>query len=339
VGEVRVERPIAMVVGCLVGFLLLVALLGNDPDVPPPTPAPSDSPHGTPAATTPAVTTPVTRLVEPLLGPILPPLELRPTRLPDGRSKVFGGPRFLVAYYGTANTGSLGVLGETGIEQAHRRLMRAARPFRRTGERIQPVYELIVTVADAQAGSDGDYSHDIAREEVARYIRAAHRNNALVLLDLQPGRSDFRTVAKRWEWALSDPLVGLALDPEWRMGRRQVPARVIGSVGAAEINRTSSWLGALVQRLNLPQKLFVIHQFRTSMIPDLDRVRYRPKLAMVQHVDGFGTPRQKLATFRAVVRPKKFLLGLKLFYDEDVRRLDAGAVRAIRPRVRFVSFQ
>ena len=38
---------------------------------------------------------------------------------------------------------------------------------------------------------------------------------------------------------------------------------------------------------------------------------------MVQHVDGFGTPSQKLDTFNAVIRPRQFFLGLKLFYDED----------------------
>ncbi len=319
-------------IACLAGFVLLVAILGDGSDVRRERPSASASALPTTGASTP-------RPPAPLLSPKRPPLELQATTLPDGRVDVFARRHFLVAYYGTATTGSLGVLGETGIDQAHRRLLRAARPFRQTGERIQPVYELIVTVADAQPGRDGDYSHDIARDEVARYVRAAHRNHALLLLDLQPGRSDFLTVAKRWAWALSDPLVGLALDPEWRMGRKQVPASEIGSVTAAEINRTSSWLGGLAQRHNLPQKLFVIHQFRTTMVDDLSRVRYRPKLATVQHIDGFGTPRQKLATFHAVVRPEKFVLGFKLFYDEDVRRMKAGAVRAIRPRVRFVSFQ
>ena len=62
-------------------------------------------------------------------------------------------------------------------------------------------------------------------------------------------------------------------------------------------------------------------------------------LVMVQHVDGFGTPGQKLDTFHAVARPRQFFMGFKLFYDEDVRRMSAGDVRRIRPKVRFVSFQ
>ena len=60
---------------------------------------------------------------------------------------------------------------------------------------------------------------------------------------------------------------------------------------------------------------------------------------MVQHVDGFGTPGQKLDTFHAVARPGQFLMGFKLFYDEDVHRMSPADVRRINPRVRFVSFQ
>ena len=40
-----------------------------------------------------------------------------------------------------------------------------------------------------------------------------------VVLDLQPGRTDFLTQAKRYEPLLALPHVGLALDPEWRLGR------------------------------------------------------------------------------------------------------------------------
>lgn len=259
--------------------------------------------------------------------------------LPGGRTRVFEGRRFLVANYGTAGTDALGVLGERPPERAEAAVRRAARPFRLPGRPVQPVYELIVTVADAQPGPDGDYSHDIRRADVRRYIAAARAHGVLLLLDLQPGRSDFLTVAKRWEWALRDPYVGLALDPEWRMTRRQVPGRVIGQVRAREVNRTSAWLAQLVRRERLPEKLFVLHQFRTSMLPDIERIKLRPGLAFVQHVDGFGTRREKLATYRAVARPRQFTMGLKLFYDEDVRRMGPAAVHAIRPRVRFVSFQ
>jgi hypothetical protein len=259
--------------------------------------------------------------------------------LPGGERSIFGNGRFLVAYYGTAETGALGVLGETGPDEMQRRVHRAAKPFARAHQPVQVVYELIVTIADRSAGPGHDYSHDIARAEVQKYIDAAHRHGALLLLDVQPGRSDFLSIAKRWAWALKDPYVGLALDPEWRMGKHGVPGTRIGSVDATEVNRVSAWLRDLVARHRLPQKLFVLHQFRTDMIDHIGAVEPRRGLVMVQHVDGFGTPGQKLDTFHAVARPRQFYMGFKLFYDEDVHRMSAADVRRIDPKVRFVSFQ
>jgi hypothetical protein len=284
-------------------------------------------------------------VVEPVETPQPPPVEPveppdpTPATLPHGGRTIFGGGRFLVAYYGSANTGALGVLGETSPDRMVRRLRAAAAPFERPGSKVQIVFELIVTVADAGPGDDGDFNHDIARADVQRYIDAAHEHGALLLLDIQPGREGFLSAARRWKWALEDPYVGLALDPEWRMGRRGVPGRKIGSVSATEVNRVSAWLKTLVRIEDLPQKLFVLHQFRTAMVEDIEDVAPRRGLVMVQHVDGFGTPAQKLNTFATVVRPRQFFLGFKLFYDEDRRLMSPDRVRAIRPRVQFVSYQ
>ena len=259
--------------------------------------------------------------------------------LPGGGREIFAEGRFLVAYYGTAGTGALGVLGEASPEKIMPRLTRAAAPFARDGRTVQPVFELIATVAHATPTKTGTYSSNISRAQVRRYIDAAHALGVLVVLDLQPGRADFLDVAKSWRWALRDPWVGLALDPEWRMGPHGVPGRRIGSVSASEVNRVSAWLDGLTAREGLPEKVFMLHQFRTDMVRHIERVQDRDHLALVQHVDGFGTPAQKLDTYHAVVRPRKFALGFKLFYDEDINRMRPAQVLAIRPRVSFVSFQ
>lgn len=274
-------------------------------------------------------------------SPTRPPADgVRPppdTHASGGR--IFGEGRFLVAYYGTGGTGSLGVLGETDPATMQRRLRAAARPFAQRGREVQLVYELIVTVADPTPGRDGDFSHDVPRRVVRQYVDAARRHDALLLLDLQPGRARFLDVARRWEWALRQPHVGLALDPEWRMARDEVPGRVIGAVRAEEVNLVSGWLERLRASRGLPEKLFVLHQFRTDMVAGLGRVVDRPGLAEVQHVDGFGSPSQKLATYRTVERADRFHMGFKLFYDEDRPLMSAAAVRRIKPAVRFVSFQ
>jgi hypothetical protein len=247
--------------------------------------------------------------------------------------------RILVAYYGTANTASLGVLGEAPPDQITKRLRRAAAPFAHGDTKVQIVYELIASIADASPGSDGDYSHYVDKSDVQRYVRAAKRNSALLVLDLQPGRSDFLPQAKHFGWALRKPWVGLALDPEWHMGPGEVPAQTIGHVGAAEVNAVSRYLARITRNNDLRQKIFMLHQFRTDMIRHIQNVKNRRVLAMVQHVDGFGSQGQKLATYHKVVRAKQFHQGFKLFYDEDTGLFRPRQVLHIRPRIQFVSYQ
>ena len=110
-------------------------------------------------------------------------------------------------------------------------------------------------IADAHPGEGGCTARASRDAVIGRYLRAARSAKALLVLDIQPGRSDFFTETTRLERWLREPDVGLALDPEWRMGPAEVPGQVIGSVEAREVNAMSAWLAQLVERNDLPQKL------------------------------------------------------------------------------------
>jgi hypothetical protein len=309
----------------------LVALAGCGADRPAPgdgadRPAPGDSaPASAPAPGASAVPSPA------------PPAPPPPAELPLGGTRIFPTYR-VVAYYGTAGTGALGVLGEASPDAMLPKLRRAAAGFA-GGRRVQVAYELIASVAQAGPGKDGDYSRMIDMDRIQRYVDQARRNKVLVILDLQPGRGDFLPQAKALERFLVQPHVGLALDPEWRMPAGKVPGRTIGHVGAAEVNRVSAYVSGLVERHRLPEKLFVLHQFRASMLPDVRNVQKRPGLAMVQHIDGFGTRAEKNATWNRLRRPQQFHLGYKLFYDEDVKRYSPADVLKFRPTPELISYQ
>jgi hypothetical protein len=258
-------------------------------------------------------------------------------QLPLGGTRIFPAYR-VVAYYGTAGTGSLGVLGEASPDIMLPKLRKAAGGFA-GGRKIQVAYELIASVAQGKPGTDGDYSQMIAMDQIQRYVDQARRNKVLVILDLQPGSGSFLPQARRLEPFLVQPHVGIALDPEWRMPTGKVPGKTIGRVGAAEVNAVSGYVSGLVARNRLPQKLFVLHQFRASMLPDVQAVRKRPGLAMVQHVDGFGTRSEKNATWNRLRRPQQFHMGYKLFYDEDVRRYGPADVLKFKPVPELISYQ
>lgn len=266
------------------------------------------------------------------------PIAITVPELPGG-GITLSPSRFFVAYYGLPGTPALGVLGTGSPDRIWPRLMRETRAFRRPGVTIQPVFEVIATVASRGPGRRGDFTSDIPKAVVRCYIDAAHRLGALVVLDVQPGRSNFNSVARRWTWALRDPWVGLALDPEWRMGKGQFPGRVVGSVNGREIDQVASWLNGFTVANRLPQKAFLVHQFIPSMVTDRVAIHGYPHLAMIQQADGFGTPQEKLDSYHAIAYPTRFLEGFKLFYTWDVRRMNARQVLAIRPRIQFVSFQ
>jgi hypothetical protein len=261
-------------------------------------------------------------------------------QLPRGGRQIF--PRHLVvAHYGTAGTGALGVLGEGTPQQAAARLLQAAAPFAAaSGRPVLPAFELIATIAQRSPGPDGMYSSAIPAEEITRYLAAARRAKALLILDLQPGRADFLDQARRLEPFLRQPDVGLALDPEWKLAPGQRPGRQIGSVSVAEVNRVSAWLARVRADNALPEKLFVVHQFRDFMIRDRAALAARPGLATVVHLDGFGTQRVKRSVYDALaVRTGPVHNGLKLFLDEDTDLFTPREAMAFRPRPDLITYQ
>ena len=84
-------------------------------------------------------------------------------------------------------------------------------------EPVIPAFEIITTVASSEAGADGDYSFESSLDHMRPWVDAAAAAGHYVILDLQPGYTDFLTQAKRYEELLAQPHVGLALDPEWRL--------------------------------------------------------------------------------------------------------------------------
>ena len=151
-------------------------------------------------------------------------------------------------------------------------------------------------------------------------LETAERHDAYVLLDLQPGRSDFLTQAKVYVDLLMRPYVGLALDPEWRLKPDQVHLQQIGRVDAAEINAVIEWLADIVRDNGLPQKMLLLHMFSTEMIENRDTLVDRPELQVVIQMDGDGTEPQKDATWaklRSGFEDAFWTWGWKNFFDED----------------------
>ena len=275
-------------------------------------------------------------------GPPESATAMRAAELPGGGTRILEGKTY-VALYGHPGTRALGVLGEQGTAATIKRARKVASSYRpHTDRRVVPALEIIATVASRSAGADGDYSAESKVAKLRPLVDAAGRAGTYVVLDLQPGRSTFLSQATRYRELLLEPHVGLALDPEWRLKKGQRHLKQVGSVRASEINDVIDWLADLTRDAGLPQKMLLLHQFRTSMITNRSSLdTSRDELAIVIQMDGLGSQPAKRATWRALRKgaPKGIAFGWKNFIDEDRPMLGPKATMKISPEPRWVSFQ
>lgn len=114
---------------------------------------------------------------------------------------------------------------------------------------------------------------------------------------------------------------------------------MVGHTDAPEINTVTDWLSQLLRRDHLPQKVVLLHQFKASMIVAPQAVVAHPELALVQHLDGFGSRAAKLAIYASLCRLTQFHLGFKPLYRQDMAMLPpaGGAVDLAEAGLRQLS--
>lgn len=259
--------------------------------------------------------------------------------LPRGGRRLLPEHR-LVGLFGAPQDPALGALGIGTPTQAGARLSEVARWYE--GNRpVLPVFELVATIAAADPGEDGLHRFHQPHSVIRDYLEAAREQRALLLLDIQPGRADFADEVDRLERWLREPDVGLALDPEWNVDAAEIPGDVIGSVDVTTVDAISAELAATVEKLNLPDKLFVIHQFTAEMITGDSEPAARPGLATVLNVDGFGDAANKIVKYRELRPPAGSPLhgGFKLFFEEDLGLMSPEDVLALQPKPDLIVYE
>lgn len=262
--------------------------------------------------------------------------------LPGGGQLAFTSRR-MVAMYGCPTFPALGILGEQDVPSSIARVQQLANEYQAlTPDRVVPAFEIIVTIASAGAGDDGNYSNELPVETFVPWVEAALEAGVYVVLDLQPGRTDFVTQAKLYEPLLLYPNVGLALDPEWRLAPDQVHLRQIGSVHVDEVNAVAAYLAELTRTHHLPQKVLILHQFMQRMIQGRENLdTSHPEVAMLIHADGQGSQGGKNGTWQNLHQgaPAGVVWGWKNFIDEDVPMLTPAQTYQVQPVPHFVSYQ
>jgi hypothetical protein len=262
-----------------------------------------------------------------------------PIELPRGGRSLLPEYR-LVGFYGAPQDEALGALGVGTPAEASKRLLKQAEAYE-GGRKVMPVFELVATIASAHPGEDELYRDRQPHSVIQEFLTEARKAKGILLLDIQPGRAGFAGEVRRLERYLDEPDVGLALDPEWNVGPDEIPGDVIGSVTATEVNQIASGMAATVERLGLPEKLFVIHQFTDEMITSKELLEPHEGLATVLNADGFGDPLNKIARYREL-HPRGATglgSGFKLFYAEDLGLMSPADVLGLKPKPDLIVYE
>ena len=263
--------------------------------------------------------------------------------LPRGGRDVF--PRYrLVGYAGVTGASTLGRLGTGPLDQRVTEIERRAKPYA-AGREILPVVEVIATVVQGSPGRDGEYRVRLTDAQIAKYHKAARKHRAVMLLNLQPGRSESITETKAFQKWLKEPDVGVALDPEWAMDRGQRPGGVYGHTTGAELDEVARYLSGLVKQYNLPEKVMVYHEVARSVVRKESDLKDHDGVVAIKSVDGLGHPGPKKNTYRVVNKttPKFVHVGFKLFFTEDRRHggrlMTPNEVLGLKPPPEYVMFE
>jgi hypothetical protein len=267
----------------------------------------------------------------------------REALLPRGGREIFPHYR-LVGYAGVTGASALGRLGTGPLDQRVAEMERRAKPYA-AGREILPVVEVIATIVQGSPGRDGKYRVRLSDAQIAKYHKAARKHRAVMLLNLQPGRSEFLPEAKAFQKWLKEPDVGVALDPEWAMDRGQRPGGVYGRTTGAELDKVARYLSGLVKKYRLPEKVMVYHQVASSVVRRESGLKDHDGVVAIKSVDGLGHPGPKKNTYRVVNKstPKFVHTGFKLFFTEDRRHggrlMTPKEVLGLKPRPEYVMFE
>ncbi|HXV21073.1 MAG TPA: hypothetical protein VD811_08815 [Desulfuromonadales bacterium] len=253
----------------------------------------------------------------------------------------------IVAYYGNPNSRRMGALGEYEKDEMLRRLKGEAERWEQADPSlpVQPALHLIAVVAQDQPGKAGKYRMIMPDEVVNRVYGWAKEANAVMFIDIQTGHDDIRAILPRFEWILKNPDVHLGIDPEFNLIKSgKIPGTKIGTYDAADINYVSGYLAELVQKYNLPPKVFTVHRFTRNGVTNSRNIQLRPEVQIVMHMDGWGAPWLKRDSYKdyVVAEPVQYT-GFKLFYHNDTKKGDPlmtpEDVLKLHPKPLYIQYQ
>ncbi len=250
--------------------------------------------------------------------------------------------RLIVTLYGTPLGHGLGILGTASATETVRMAEEQAAAYREllTNTEVIPGFHMVIVIADAYPGEDGNYNHRVPPTLVQQWIDVARANGLWVVVDIQTGHSPITRELAYAEPFLLQHNVHLAVDPEFMMSETvRIPGERIGFMDGKTLNLIQRWLADVAKRSG-ERKMLIIHQFDDRMFAGKAVIADEPLVELVWNADGFGPPKGKIGDYLQYAAEPGFEYGgFKLFYDYDVPLMTPEMVLRLRPRPVYVTYQ
>lgn len=251
----------------------------------------------------------------------------------------------IVAFYGNPLHKAMGILGALPKDEMLQRLQQQAAQWQAADSLpVRPALHMTAVIAQRDSGADGMYRLSLPDSTIRRVIRWGQEHNALVFLDVQVGLSTLPQELPLLEKYLRLPFVHLGIDPEFSMKSGRRPGTEVGEFDARDINYARQFLARVVSENKLPPKVLVVHRFRQDMVTNYQQIQLDPRVQIVMHMDGWGTPSIKRSSYRKFIRrePVEYA-GFKIFYRNDSRPnsrlMTPQEVAGLTPTPLYIQYQ
>jgi hypothetical protein len=248
----------------------------------------------------------------------------------------------ILSYYGFPTNELMGILGEYSKEDLLPLLQEQAAAYE-VADPSRPVklaYEVIASVAQRDAGADGNYLEYTEPAWIQEYIDYTAANDLLLILDMQYGRNSTEQEIDAVEEYLVYPHVHLALDPEFHVADGEVPGEDLGQIDATDVDYALQRLAQLSADNGIPPKILIVHQFNVYSIANKEQIQEIDGVQFVLEVDGWGDPEMKQGTYDVIAGEVPFsFYGFKLWYQQDVPLMTPEEVLALVPAPDIVIYQ
>lgn len=248
----------------------------------------------------------------------------------------------ILSYYGFPGNELMGILGAYDKDALLTKLKAQAAEYEAVdpSRPVRLAYEVIASVAQRDPMADGSYLTYTGDNIIKDYVDYTRKKGLLLILDVQYGRKSTKDELDAMEQWLKHDHVHVALDPEFAIKEGQVPGQDLGTIDASDVTYAQQRLAGFAKAEGISPKILVVHQFNYYSISNKDQIKAVDGVDFVLEVDGWGPPKDKLATYGVIARPPLIeYYGFKLWYDQDDPLMTPAEVLALNPSPDVIIYQ